>query len=312
MVVARVKGQDIKLEDIIRHIDAHSYKGYLAYAEAGHLDGMLSSPTQGAAMLARQFADLRALEITGQERKIPMGDVAKERKALAADGFLKFLEKYKRAYQKDYGREYPENPQSVAKLNAQYLRQNGLTLETEAWLNALVPDTLTQTEADHYRRTYGPAFNGYLDISVITIHNRDPKTGALYKGPAKAKVTEKLLDIEHRLKKDGSNFEEVAAKFSDVAGLRARAGLFSNISRFDPKLPGVICRTAWGLRNGKFKGPIVGPIALHFVKRIKYHAKNMVLRLDPKNKNVRMYIRQMRQEDVLFKARRKQKVELVY
>ncbi len=182
----------------------------------------------------------------------------------------------------------------------------------KAWLNTLVPDTLTQAEADWYLRTHGQAFNGYLDISLITIHNRDPKTGALYKGPARAKVTDKVLDIQRRLKKDGSNFAEVAARFSDAAKLRARAGFLGNVSRFDPKLPGVICRAAWGLRNGKFKGPIESPVGLHFVKRITYHTKNMVLRLDPKNEHVRRYVRQMRQEDVLFKARRAQNVELVY
>ncbi|MEE9126708.1 MAG: peptidylprolyl isomerase [Planctomycetota bacterium] len=312
MVVARVKGQDIKLEDIIRHIDAHSYKGYLLLAEGGHLDLTLSSPNVGLALLARQAADLRALELTAQERKIPTGDVAKERRQVAANGFLMHLENYKRDYRRRYGREYPENPDSIVKLNSRYLLNNGLALEMEAWLNTLVPDTLTQAEADWYLRTHGQAFNGYLDISLITIHNRDPKTGALYKGPARAKVTDKVLDIQRRLKKDGSNFAEVAARFSDAAKLRARAGFFGNVSRFDPKLPGVICRAAWGLRNGKFKGPIESPVGLHFVKRITYHTKNMVLRLDPKNEHVRRYVRQMRQEDVLFKARRAQNVELVY
>ena len=73
----------------------------------------------------------------------------------------------------------------------------------EAWLNTLVPDALTQAEADWYLRTHGQAFNGYVDISLITIHNRDPKTGALYKGPARAKVTDKVLDIQRRLKENG-------------------------------------------------------------------------------------------------------------
>ncbi|MHC4513915.1 MAG: peptidylprolyl isomerase [Planctomycetota bacterium] len=310
MVLARVKGQDIKLEDIVQHIDERSYKGYLTLAEGGHLDATLSSPT--LATWTREFADIRALELMALEQKIAPGRVDKERKELANNRFFEYLESYKLTYRRDHGKEYPENARSVASLNRQFLLRRGLNLEREAWLNTLAPDALTQEEADWYLQTNPQIFNGYLDIAVITIHNRDPKTGALYKGPAKAKVTAKVLDIQSRLKKDGSNFEKVAAKFSDVAKERARAGIFSNISRFDPQLPAAICRTAWGLRNSKFKGPVESPFGLHFVKRITYHSKSMVVRLDPKNKDVRRYVRQLRQEDLIFKARREQKVELIH
>jgi len=311
LVVAKVSGQNIKLEDIIRHIDKYSYKGYLALAEAGHLDSTLSSPK--LATWARQFADRRALELMAQKQKLAPGLVDQERKRLASEGFLKFLEEYKRSYQLREGREYPESPRSVASLRRGYLLKSGLDLECHAWLNVLVPDKLTQEEADRYLRTDPQIFNGYLDISVITIHNRDPETGALYRGAAKAKVTEKVMDIQMRLEMDGSNFGKVATKFSDVPEERARAGRFSNISRFDPRLPAAICRTAWGLRNGKFKiRPVESPFGLHFVKRVSYLSKSMVVRLNPKVPEVRRYIRKLRQEIMVFNARREQKVELVY
>lgn len=310
MVVARVRGQDITVEEIIRHIDKHSYKGYLDFAERGHLDHTLSSPKLPT--WARQFADRRALELMARKRESAPSVVDKERKRLATEGFLKFLEAYKSSYRLDHGRDYPENPRSVASLRRRYLLEHGLALEREAWLNTLVPDELTQEQADWYLRTQPQIFNGYLDIAVITIHNRDRKTGALCKGTAKAEVTKKLLDIKSRLENDGSNFEKVATRFSDVAKERDRAGVFSNISRFDPRLPAVICRTAWGLRNGKFKGPVESPFGLHFVKRIRYLSKSMVMRLDPKVPEVRRYIRRLRQEDMVFRARREQKVELIY
>jgi hypothetical protein len=310
MVVARVNGQDITVEDIVRRIDRHSYKGYLKLAEGGHLDRTLSSAR--LVTWARQFADRRALELTAGKRKLAPNVVNGERKALATKGFLDFFENYKQAYQRREGRKYPESPGSVASLRRRYLLEHGLHLERQAWLNVLVPDKLTQEQADWYLRTQPQIFNGYLDICVITINNRDARTGALFKGPAGAEVTRKIQDIQSRLEEDGSNFEKVAAKFSDVAKERERAGVYSNISRFDPRLPAAICRLAWGLRNGKWKGPVASPFGLHFVKRIRYLSKSMVVRLKADVPEVRRFIRQLRQENMLFDSRREQKVELVY
>ena len=311
IVVARVNGQDIKLEDIIRHIDRHSYKDYLKLAERGDLDYTLSSP-EFLPRWVRLFADRRALELVAKKRKLDPALVNKERKDLATKGFLEFLENYKRTYKAREGRDYPENPRSVASLRRGYLLKNGLDLECQAWLNVLVPDSLSQEQADWYLRTQPQVFNGYLDISVITIHNRDPKTGALYKGMGKTGVTKKIHEIKSRLEEDGSNFEEIAARFSDVARERRRAGEYSNINRLDPRLPASICRTAWGLRNGKWKGPVESAFGLHFIKRIRYHSKNMVVRLKPDVPEVRRFIRKLRQEDQVFKARREQNVELLY
>jgi PPIC-type PPIASE domain len=310
MVVARVNGQDMKLEDIIRHIDNHSYKGYLALAEGGYLDNTLSSPKLPT--WSRQFADRRALELMAQKQELAPGLVDKERQRLAVEGFGEFLKEYKQSYRLSQGKDYPEDPRSIATLRRRYLLDNGLKLECDAFLNVLVPDKLTQEQADWYYRTNPQIWNGYLDISVITVHNRDPQTGALYKGSDKTKVTSKVLDIQKRLEEDGGNFEKVAARFSDVAKERARSGEFGNISRFDPRLPAAICRVAWGLRNGKWKGPVESSFGLHFVKRVRYLVKNMVVRIDSKRPEVRKYIRRLRQENMIFDARREQKVELVY
>ena len=116
------------------HIDRRSYKGYLALAEAGHLDTTLNSLK--LTEWARQFADIKALELAGDARKVERKTVTSERKALAARRFLEFLGRYRKDYFRRTGKPYPESAGSVRALNRQFLRRNGLKLEVEAWLNA--------------------------------------------------------------------------------------------------------------------------------------------------------------------------------
>ena len=80
----------------------------------------------------------------------------------------------------------------------------------------------------------------------------------------------------------------------------------------DPRMPAVFCRAAWGLRNGKWTGPVESPFGLHFIKRVEWTIRRTMLRIDPKNPGIRRMIRTKRKEDLLFQVRKDHAVNVLY
>ena len=91
-----------------------------------------------------------------------------------------------------------------------------------------------------------------------------------------------------------------------------RCGAFHNVTRFDTRLPAILCRTAWQLRDGDVSEPVQTRFGTHIVKRISFQMNTFVLFTEQIVPRVRATMRQYRQEELLFDLRKRRRVELLY
>ena len=123
---------------------------------------------------------------------------------------------------------------------------------------------------------------------------------------------DKMTDIRTRLKKDGSNFSELARRYSEDRKTAGRGGRLNNVERFHPTLPAILCRTAWGLEDGEVSEPVESPYGLHLIKRISFVQKQFIIYTDAAKPVVQATYRRHQQENLVFGARRKMRVKLFY
>jgi hypothetical protein len=141
---------------------------------------------------------------------------------------------------------------------------------------------------------------------------RDAGTSILLDEEGQQRALRRLQDVRARLRPDGSNFAEVAALMSEDTRTARNGGELADIARFDDRLPAILCRTAWSLRDGEVSDVVESQYGYHIIQRVSYNQKRWMLFTEAAKPEVRSMMRRNSQEDLLFKVRADHKVVLKY
>jgi hypothetical protein len=307
-IIARVDGRDLLFGDLVRHLDARHSPGFGRYlaTPAGNL--YFRAPYRFGADWVRQFADMTALKAEARARELDPANAERFLSGALESSFEAHLEREQK--RGSLGKDLTQELINIRL--SKYQQEYGLQTEVQGWLDFLVPEDSSDEALLDYFRGHARVFGGKVTFAHVLIHDRDKVTLRRLDGAERARAWEKVADIRARLKKDGSNFEDVAARYSEDRRTADRGGVFRHVSRFDPRLPAVLCRTAWKLRDGEFTGPVVSPYGLHFVKRISYVQHEFLVFIPKTKPMIAETMRKHRQEDLLFRLREKLRVELRY
>ncbi len=309
--VCRVDGEEHTLLDLFEHTQKRHEPRMLALMELPTGAAYLQHPRM--ASWVRQYADVLALESEARGRGLGYKDVEETLGNALKKGFEVHLEGYVERRARG-GSPVELTQERINLLLADYQRDYGLECEVRGWLDALVP-AISIEETQRLRTFYDEHpqwFGGVVTISQIMVEHRDPQTLELLTGAARRKAYAKLADIEARLAPDGSNFEEVARLLSDDERTARSGGRMSGIERFDDRLPAALCRTAWRLRDGQVSAPVESAFGIHIIKRISYKHRYYVVFTDAIRGEVADTMRRSEQENMLFGARERHGVQLLY
>ncbi len=307
-VIATVDGEPLTLEDLLRHVDERHAPGYRQLVQ---LPGIHDLASAKAALWVRAFADARALAAEASSRQIPPKVVEECLSAALKSAFEPYLANYQQQRQQQ-GVTAELTQDRVNKLLTLFQKDQGLETEVQGYLDALVPDTATEKELHEFYTREARMFGGVVTLAHILIRHRDPYTGELLDAAGQAAAQARLADAKARLLPDGSNFEEVAKRCSEDRITAKNGGLFENVLRLDPRLPAALCRAAWSLKDGEWKGPVETQYGLHLVKRVSFLQDHFVLYTDQIKPEVRAALRRWQQENLLFGLREKRRVTLLY
>jgi parvulin-like peptidyl-prolyl isomerase len=142
------------------------------------------------------------------------------------------------------------------------------------------------------------------------LRHRDPLSGRLWSDEDQAHIKERLRDIRSRIRPDGINFPAVAQNFSEDPRSARQGGEIGYFGRLDQRLPAIIVREAWRLRDGEWAGPFESPEGMHFVRRTAFAQHTYILLQGKELFRVRAHLRALRQEELVFELRAKRKLEL--
>lgn len=307
-VIAVVGGDDLTVEQMIQHLDQRHAPGFSEYlaTEPGNL--YFQAPQRFGADWVRQYADIEALKAEARARGLDLNDAD----PFLSDALKRMFEVYLQGASPAQGINPEETRKVLAYRLSRFQQENGMKTEVQGWLDFLVSGEAPDGELRNYMQGNARKFGALVTFSQILIVHRDPVTLRLQEGQARARAWEKVADIKARLKQDGSNFEDVAGRYSEDRKTAQRGGLFRNVSRFDSRLPAILCRTAWQLEDGQWTGPVESAYGLHFVKRITLEQQRFILYSEQTKPIVMDVRRKHLQEDLLYAAREKHGVKLLY
>ena len=175
-------------------------------------------------------------------------------------------------------------------------------------LQAATPIGATQLQA--FFNANARVFGGQVKVAHILVQHRDGGTGILLADEGFARANDRLADIRARLRPDGSNFEEVAAR-SDDTRTAHEGGLLGPLHRFDDRMPAALCRAAWNLRDGQISDVVESQYGWHIIKRLDFSQQIFMLFTDDAIPSIRQIMRRALQEERLFQARKTANVQLL-
>lgn len=307
--IAVVANRPLTLGDLVDHLEARHHPRFREALETRpEVQRMLQSDL--IAPWVRHFADLRALQHLTKDRGIDPKKLEEAQSAALKQQFQAYLEQYTNQ-RREAGRPTELSQQLVNRLLADFQLRQGLAAELQGFLDLLEPDDYTRGQLHQFYTDDPRMFGGTVAIAHILIHNRDPGTGILLNPAGLAKAAERLADVRARLRSDGSNFEEVARLCSADTKTAAQGGLLGHVHRCDDRLPAVLCRTAWQMRDGDISDVVESQYGWHILKRLEYTQHLYILFTDDALPTIRAGMRRVRQENWLFEARDQAKVQLL-
>lgn len=306
--VAIVADQPITLGDLVDHLDAVHHPGFREALTQPHVQRMLQSDL--IAPWVRHYADLKALEHFMKDREVDQEKLKAAQSEQLKQSFQGYLDA-EVARRREAGRPTEFNQKQINQMLARYQLDNGLAAELQGWLNYVEPGDYPRGPLQEFYQNNARAFGGTVTTAHILIQNRDPGTGILYDDAGLAKASTLLADVRARLRPDGSNFEEVAKLLSADSKTAEKGGLLGNVHRFDDRLPAVLCRAAWDLRDGEVSDVVESQYGWHLVKRLDFQQHVFILFTEDAIPSIQTVMHRARQEALLFGARAKAKVKLL-
>ncbi|GEM_PF-2217282 len=300
--IFRLDGKPVSLGALARHMRSHFDPDIEERWKRPEGQREINSPE--LPRLAYEFADLLSLQKEAQQKNIPLADFSQRLDArIESDFRTKFLP----AYTQKTG--HPPTKESIPDLRRRHRRSRGLQLEIQTLLDFLVPPRFTTSDAKKFYYGHGDWFGGKVRVAHILVSFRDAATGRLKQGASLFEARRKVVRILDKLEKDGSNFGDLAAKYSDDKVSRRRGGVLGWLDRFEPYVPASVLRTAWALKDGQVSSPIESYFGKHIIQRIKFIQNHFIIP-GPKQMPLirRIYHRSMK-EEFLFEVRKRHKVQ---
>lgn len=309
VAVAIVGERPITLGELVDHLDAVHHPGFReALGKEPSVQRMLQSDL--VAPWVRHYADLQALKLLTKDEAIDQEKLKQAQSDQLKRSFQGFLDQYV-AQRRAQGRPAELEQKQVNRLLADFQLRSGLACELQGMLDFLEPDDYQRGAMQQFFNNNARAFGGRVKISHILIPNRDQGTGILLDEAGLGKAATLLADVRARLRPDGSNFDEVARLCSADGKTAEKGGLLGDVHRFDDRLPAVLCRAAWQLRDGEVSDVVESQYGWHLVKRLEFQQNIFILFTDDAIPSIREVMRRSRQEDLLFTARAKAAVKLL-
>lgn len=310
--IAVVGNRPFALVDLLRHISERHHPGLLAAFDQTpprpEIHGLLQ--TEILAAWVRQFADAKALEREAERRQLDRKLAEPALSAALQRGFQLWLDQYLQQLQQQ-GRPTELSQPQIDRRLADYQLRSGLAMEVQGWLDFLEPDDYTRPMLNDFFAANARYFGGRVEIAHILIQHRDGPTGMLLSEAGQANAAARLAEVKARLLPDGSNFAEIARLFSMDGKTAPDGGRIGGLHRFDDRMPAVLCRTAWQLRDGEVSDVVESPFGWHIVQRLDFQQQVFMLFTDDVIPSVREVMRRSRQEDLLFAARERAAVKLL-
>ncbi|MCY2957499.1 MAG: peptidylprolyl isomerase [Planctomycetota bacterium] len=312
--VALADGLPITLEDLCRHIEQRHQPGFCLFLsgpeDKGTPEGARILTSDLIAPWVRQLADITALQAEAKTRGFEQNAADAAISAALKGGFEEFLGHYVDDLK---ARNLPTEL-STSRVNCllvDYQLRLGLSCELQGWLDFLEPERAwTEPQLNQFFQSDPRIFGGAVHISQILVKQRDAGTGILLNDEGIGRALARLTEIETRLAKDGSNFEEMARLFSEESRSAPEGGVLHNVERFDYRLPAAICREAWRMRDGQVSSVIETQYGWHLVMRIEQVQQKFMLFTPGAYPVVRLLKKKLAQENLLFAARERHKIEL--
>lgn len=309
VAIAQVGDRTLTLADLVDHIDAVHYPGFRnALGKAPEIERMLRSDL--IAPWVRQFADLEALRATFADELDDADKVKAAQSAALQHSFQSWLDDYVEN-RRLAGHPTELTQQQVNRLLADYQLRQGIAIELQGMLDHLEPGDYTRPQLQQFFNEHARAFGGRVNMAHILIQHRDGGRGILLADEGMARASARLADVKARLRPDGSNFDEVARGWSDDTRTAPNGGVLYGVHRFDDRLPAVLCRTAWFLRDGEVSDVVESQYGWHIVKRIDFSQQMFMLFTEDVIPQVRQVMIRQRQEDRLFRALEQTKMRLL-
>lgn len=308
--IAVVGNRTLTLGDLVAHLDGRHHPGFAqALASTPTVEAMLRSDLM--APWVRHFADLEALRQTyaeqfgdGKQLEAVQGDVLKK-------NFQAYLDSYVQSL-KDAGRPTDLSQRRVNLLLADFQLRSGLAAELQGALDFLVPNDFTRGQLHEFFNDNARVFGGQVTIAHILVQHRDGGTGILLKDEGIARANERIAKIKAQLQPDGSNFEEIARLYSEDSRTAPEGGRLGGLHRYDDRMPAVLCKKAWELRDGELSlEPVESQYGFHLVKRLDFNQQIFILFTDDAMPSIKIVMRRALQEQRLLQAREKAGVRLL-
>ncbi|HZN38194.1 MAG TPA: peptidylprolyl isomerase [Planctomycetota bacterium] len=308
VAVAIVGSRSLTLGELIDHIDSKHFPGFRDAMPRPEIQRMLQSDL--IAPWVRQFADLHALRLSLGEQAVDEKKLTEAQSADLKAKFQTWLDTYT-ANRRESGRTTELTQRLVNSLLADFQLRSGLACEVQGFLDYLEPDDYQRGEMQAFFNANARVFGGQVKVAHILVQHRDGGTGILLAEEGRARANQRLAEIRARLRPDGSNFEDVAARWSDDTRTAHEGGLLGGLHRFDDRMPATLCRAAWNLRDGEVSDVIETQYGWHICRRLDFNQQVFMLFTDDAMPTIRMVMRRSRQETRLFDARKAANVQLL-
>jgi hypothetical protein len=307
-VVARIDGREFTLEQLVDHIEKRHCPHFRSLLTGP--SGQLILRSDLLASWVRQFADVQLLSDEAAARKLDPAAAEPFLSAALKNNFEKFLAQYTDGLQRQ-GIASKPTQERINNLLTDYQMRRGLGCEAAGWLDFLEPDNYSTGQLRDYFTANPRLFGGMVTLQHILVYNRDPGTGILLGEEGQQRAQARIADIKGRLAPDGSNFADVAKLLSEDTATAKNGGELANVHRFDDRLPAILCRTAWSLKDGDVSGPVETQYGLHFVKRVSFDQKMYMIYHNDMLPVIREMMHRHLQENLLLMLRSKHKLELL-
>ncbi|MBK8099885.1 MAG: peptidylprolyl isomerase [Planctomycetes bacterium] len=308
--IATIGGKHLTLQALIDHLDERHFPGLRkAFDEPQRAEIHRYLTSDLIAVWVRHFADLHALRAEAESRKVDTGKAEATCAAALKSAFESWLQGYVDNL-REQGHPTELSQQRVNRLLADFQLRQGLACEVQGWLDLMEPDTYTNAQLGDFYKDYPRYFGGRLKFAHILIQHRDPGTGILLTEQKRAAALARLSEVQARVRAEGADFAEIARLFSEDNRTAPHGGLLEGVHRFDEGLPAALCRTAWSLADGETSDVVESQYGLHVVHRIECDQRQFFILTEGALPTVRLVMRRAMQENLLFGARERYRVEL--
>ncbi|MCA8976237.1 MAG: peptidylprolyl isomerase [Planctomycetes bacterium] len=306
--VAVVGDRPYSLGDLVAYIEERHYPRFAELLETQpgfqrYLRSDLIAPW------VRHFADIKALELANADRDIDQEKLDAAISARLKTDFEAHLARYVEG-RANSGHPAELSQKQVNRLLTNFQLQSGLAMEVQGWLDYLEPGEYSRDQLHAFYTGNARTFGGAVTIEHILIQHRDSGTGILLRDEGRGLASTRIAQIKASLEPDGSNFAEVARMYSEDSRTRQDGGKIIGIHRFDDRLPPEICRAAWALKDGEMSDVVESRYGWHIIRRLEFTQHIFILFSDDAMPTIKGAMQRSRQENLMFSAREKAKVEL--